>query len=262
MKIYNRIVIDMRTYAVIEEDSFEYSGPVCELKGGGSSGSNEIKETAAEVELSKVVQAENDRYQQVYQPLFNKLSSQIQGIGQAEKNTVGGAIHAGTTKAYDKSANNTARTLMDKGVDPSGGKMAIEQGDIGRERASADVGGITSGTSKVEDTKVAGLQNVVNMARGDASKSVEGLGSIAGNEVQRADQDAYYQQQSRNDNFEAGASLAGMGIAGMKGMKMSNSGVSAPASTSWGGTGDYSGSYGIASNPFPTQNKLPANELY
>lgn len=33
MKIYNKVVIDMNTLDVLEEDSFEYSGPLIEMKG-------------------------------------------------------------------------------------------------------------------------------------------------------------------------------------------------------------------------------------
>ncbi len=35
MKIYNRIVIDMTNFAVIEEESHEYNGPISECSGGG-----------------------------------------------------------------------------------------------------------------------------------------------------------------------------------------------------------------------------------
>lgn len=38
MKIYNKIVIDMASMQVLEEDSFEYDGPLALCGGGGSSG--------------------------------------------------------------------------------------------------------------------------------------------------------------------------------------------------------------------------------
>lgn len=38
MKIYNRVVIDIKSGEVIEEDSYEYSGPIIALKGGGGGG--------------------------------------------------------------------------------------------------------------------------------------------------------------------------------------------------------------------------------
>lgn len=44
MRIYNKIVIDMSTLKVLEEDSYEYEGEVAECKGGGgSSGSSSGK---------------------------------------------------------------------------------------------------------------------------------------------------------------------------------------------------------------------------
>ena len=42
MKIITRCVIDIRSSLVIEEDSFEYSGPVVECKGGGGGGSGAV----------------------------------------------------------------------------------------------------------------------------------------------------------------------------------------------------------------------------
>lgn len=35
MKIYNKIVWDIETLEVLEEDSFEYTGPIALCKGGG-----------------------------------------------------------------------------------------------------------------------------------------------------------------------------------------------------------------------------------
>lgn len=40
MKVYNRVVLDISSGKVLEEDSFEYQGPVCEAKGGGGGGSS------------------------------------------------------------------------------------------------------------------------------------------------------------------------------------------------------------------------------
>jgi len=38
MKIYTKVVIDMATLEEVESESFEYSGPIVECKGGGSGG--------------------------------------------------------------------------------------------------------------------------------------------------------------------------------------------------------------------------------
>lgn len=38
MKIYNKIVFDMDTFEVLEEESFEYTGPIALCGGGGKGG--------------------------------------------------------------------------------------------------------------------------------------------------------------------------------------------------------------------------------
>jgi len=43
MKIYNEVTIDMNTGNIISEDSYEYSGPISECKGGGGGSSGEVK---------------------------------------------------------------------------------------------------------------------------------------------------------------------------------------------------------------------------
>jgi hypothetical protein len=50
MKIYNKLVLDMNTWEVLEEDSFEYDGPLA-LCGGGSSEPDPVVPTAEEKAL-------------------------------------------------------------------------------------------------------------------------------------------------------------------------------------------------------------------
>lgn len=38
MKVYTKVVIDMRTFEVVESESFDYNGSIAECKGGGSGG--------------------------------------------------------------------------------------------------------------------------------------------------------------------------------------------------------------------------------
>ena len=216
MKIYRKIVIDIATGATLEEDSCEYSGPVALCKGG-SSGSNEVKETAQEVALSKVTQAEWNRFKNTYQPLMNKEASYYEGLGKNEKNRIAGAVNAGATKTYDNASANTQQAEINRGVGPSG--MAVALGDVNRDKAASTGNAIVKGEANVDRTKVAGLQNTVNMMRGDAGTAVTGMGSIATDAVNKANSDAYYRQKSRNDNFELGASVAGAGLAAVNNYK-------------------------------------------
>jgi|GEM_PF-810122 len=53
MKIYRSITFDMKTGAVIAEDSYEYSGPVAECKGKGGSSSTTTSTTTINAEPDK-----------------------------------------------------------------------------------------------------------------------------------------------------------------------------------------------------------------
>jgi len=54
MKVYTKIVIDMSTSEIIEETSFDYHGPIAEMKGGGGGGqSYDPVYNAGMLELSK-----------------------------------------------------------------------------------------------------------------------------------------------------------------------------------------------------------------
>jgi hypothetical protein len=53
MKIYNRIVMDMNTWEVLEEDSYEYDGPLA-LCGGGSSEPDPVYPTATELAIQQL----------------------------------------------------------------------------------------------------------------------------------------------------------------------------------------------------------------
>jgi len=42
MKVYNRIVMNIFTGEIVEEDSYQYEGPICHCKGGGSSSTTSV----------------------------------------------------------------------------------------------------------------------------------------------------------------------------------------------------------------------------
>jgi len=177
--------------------------------GSDKSDSNKVQETAYEIELSKITNEQWNRFKKVHQPLFNDLAGDITGIGQAEKNTVAGLVSSGLTKQYGDRQEAAAKNLSLRGVGPS--SLAI--GDISRERAGVVTGGMVKGQGEVDNTKVAGLQNLVNMARGDAGEAMRGISDIAGEQVQDATSKAIYDQQDRNETLETAGTAAGMGLA-------------------------------------------------
>jgi hypothetical protein len=207
VKVYNSVVIDMLSGATIFEDSFEHSDDIVECKGESSGGSNTVAETPAEIELSLVTKEQWNRFKKNYQPLFYKLKDDIEAIGANEKNVVGGMVNAGITKKFDQIGSQVADNAIAKGVGPS----AITLGDVGRAKEATLMPSTLNANMKVDSTKIAGLQNLVNMSRGDAGQSMQGLGAIAGDQVSTALRDTAYNQDQSNDDAESLGSLAGMG---------------------------------------------------
>lgn len=65
MKIYTRVVIDMATGQAIEEESHEYSGPVDECKGGGSTTTN-TQDKEYNRRMATIAEEQQDMYDQLF----------------------------------------------------------------------------------------------------------------------------------------------------------------------------------------------------
>lgn len=208
MKVYTSITIDMRSGAVEHEESFAYHGQVAQCKGG-SSGSNQVPETATEVTLSEITAEEWNRFKTTYVPLFAKLKHDVMSMDQDTKNQVSGMVNAGITQKMDEAKSQLIDTQAQKGQGP----RAIGLGDVGRAKAETMTKGVVGGDAKVDSAKVAGLQNIVNMARGDAGQTMQGMGQIASQQVSSAIRDKAYDQDERNDIAESIGTVGGMGSA-------------------------------------------------
>jgi len=57
MKIYNKIVLDIETFEILEEDSFEYNGPVAWCGGGGGGSTSYMASDTPTKQSSKSVSA-------------------------------------------------------------------------------------------------------------------------------------------------------------------------------------------------------------
>lgn len=178
--------------------------------GGSSSGSTEVKETAYEIELSKITAEEWKRYKTTYQPLFTDLAAKISNWGEGEKNVVKGKINSALTGQYDATKKQAGKSIAARGLDPSSSINVMS--DINRDESASKTSSFIKGDTNVDTKKNAGLQNIVGMARGDAGQAMSGLSSLATNSVQDAIADAQAKQQSYNDTMDAFASAAGMGL--------------------------------------------------
>jgi hypothetical protein len=92
MKVYTKIVIDMETMQVEETECFEYTGPICNLKGGGGGSEPDKKYNKGMLKISQRQQATADE-------LFNYFK------------------HGVPYNPYDNQGNLT-QNAIDRGYDP------------------------------------------------------------------------------------------------------------------------------------------------
>jgi len=77
MKIYNRVVIDLETLEVLEEDSFKYHGPIAECKGGGG-GTTTSVDTAYNARMATIAESQQamaDEYFEFWQDEYKPFES-------------------------------------------------------------------------------------------------------------------------------------------------------------------------------------------
>lgn len=167
MKIYNRIVVDIETGKVLEEDSFEYSGPVAlaireaeqqaNLAGvqagitAGTYGSN-----AANVNANLT-------------PFLTRQMTNPSGMSQRDigsQLTQGLAGAGGSTSGLTGAANKMGMTTRN----PNGFASALDEAARLRDKTSAGVGvDVAANNAKVK--------------LGQQQQATEGLGSMYGTNV-------------------------------------------------------------------------------
>ncbi len=190
----------------------------------GKGGSNEIKETSQEVELSRIAQEELQHYQSTFVPLENKWMADIP-VTAAEKSRATGQVAAETGLTFDNAAKQAQEKSTMMGVDPSSGQARGLSAGITLNRAKATGRALSSTDQAMDDQKYQGLQNAVNIGRGQATTAMKDTATIAGDASRMAINDAYGANESSNSLKSSAMSAAGMGLAGWQ-----NSGKKDPES--------------------------------
>jgi len=208
MKVYTRIVIDMATMDVLEEDSYEYHGRVLECKG--DDGPTEIQETSAEIEASKIAEEQWRDYQARFVPAENKFIESVH-LDEDDKHQVKGQVSASVARQEKNAQDTVARANLASGYSPGSGRAVAGASDISLKAAQAGSASQTRAGEAVTDKSLAGIQAVVNMGRGEASDANLGLGDVARQSVSRAISDAQADQADRLSRREEIGS--GIGVA-------------------------------------------------
>lgn len=183
MKVYTRLVIDISTSQILEEESFEYDGPLALCDGGGDGGGGEGADTSGE------------------------------GIG------IGSDAHGGTagigtgTGDIGGMAGSVGGSTGGEGTDSGAPGTGVSASDaIGSEAGQAALGGATAaGMGETAAMGTAALAGGSTAAEGAATaSSVAGLGDLGDIGVATAPTPSF----GFNSNIAKGVTTIGTAITG------------------------------------------------
>lgn len=218
MKIYTAVTVDMRTFATLDEESFEYSGPVVLCKGG----SNEVKETSQEQTLAKISMEQWNEYQTRFRPFEDEWISNLR-MDQGDTKNFTGQTAAGVGAEFDKIQGSAQKEVFNAGIDPSSGRYKAEMAGLGDRRGTATGKAVSLTGQAVDDQTYQGLQQAVAMGRGQSAEALRDMTSLAYDATGKAISDERQKQDTNQTWVSTGMSAAGMGLAGWQARKPTSS---------------------------------------
>lgn len=193
MKIYTYIKMDIETGEILEENSFEYQGPVAECKGGGST-VNSV-DPAYNARMASIAEAQQgmaeeyfDFWRDSYKPLEEaQIQSNLNMLPSAEAQQIAESEMA-TQQAQGMTAANYD--------DGSGGKTSLLQLGLNEQAAQIGLQGELRQTKSDQATVARqayndamngiDVNNEVSMARADVANSFAGATSSMNRDLARS----------------------------------------------------------------------------
>jgi hypothetical protein len=185
-KIYTKVVFDMATMAVIEEESYEHNGIVSECKGGGSSTTNTV-----DYEYNDRMATLSEEQQDWAREYFNfwkaeqkplesaMIASDMAEVGARQpvisefykqsldgKDPAAAAARAGAdvTQSYSNMNDQLLRQSSRLGINPNSGKMATAMTSLGNEQAKMTTSAMNTARSDAQDENYKRLATAMGMS--------------------------------------------------------------------------------------------------
>jgi hypothetical protein len=203
MRVYTRIVIDMKTLAVIESDWFDYTGPIAFCKGDDTASSTEQSQSDFSKTLQTAFQTNNAAQQNQLNFLNAKMQSAIdnpQGYGASTLASMRAQANDAVSaqdQNVQRSVNNSMATKGGAEALPSGVGAQIDA-SIASQAAQAGSraqAGITVDNANLENQNmwnavkteggVAAMENPEGMA-GQATGAADSVSSLGNTVTQSA----------------------------------------------------------------------------
>ncbi len=124
MKIYNKIVLDMQTWEVLEEDSYEYDGPLALCGGGGDSDAPEptAQETALQAAQLRAYQSQ-EAETATLKPILYQSMGLINENGTVRKMT--DAEYQASLSPTEQLANKATRLQQERLIKALEGTLPV-----------------------------------------------------------------------------------------------------------------------------------------
>ena len=168
----------------VEEVSYEYSGPVAEAKGGGSSARDLTPE---ELEVIRL-QAEGMRSQQAFErgtlyPMKERLGQEVLGYG-SDQNAELAATNAGASvvASADAARRGLTDNLNSMGINPADARYVSALANVDRDAIAQQAAAMTGAR---EGRKERGLSMMQSYITGNPFQSYSGNAAFQGGDAMR-----------------------------------------------------------------------------
>jgi len=176
MKIYNSIVINMKTMEILSEDSFDYHGPISHCGGGGSSTEINSYDPDYNARMANISETELSMakdyfkfWKQSYQPyeqamldanmamIPQRTALQQSMMGIAGNIDVGDRMDAAGATAmqqYGNARGGMERNLARQGIQAGSGRAMSMERDFALEQAKGTAAARTYAGRQAEEDKL------------------------------------------------------------------------------------------------------------
>lgn len=205
MKIYTKVVMSMADGAVLEEESYEYEGPLALCGGGGG----EVKETAEEREIARIATEQWNDYQTRFIPVENAYMDKAR-ITDEDTDFLQGEAAKAVQGEYSKAEQRLMTQFGLSGAAPGSGKFGAGMAALDAGRGAQLGLSVAQTGEQAKDLHAEGLQSMIAMGRGQAHNAQLGLGQNAALAAGNAINNAANRQYGRAATGQALGTAAGM----------------------------------------------------
>ncbi len=180
---------------------------------GGSKGSSDVPETAAERALSEVSAGKWKQYQDNYVPLENQYMKSVDALGNANnQQRTAQMAQDNVQKSLNGMQQQTNMGMFARGIDPSSGQFQTKSVALNQAMAKTKNNAYNQGMLSAQNAYTQGLGNVVAMGNGQDTASFNGTRSLADQSARTAMNDAQRDFNKQQGDNQLAGQVIGAGV--------------------------------------------------